>query len=169
MDRESTVDTVATRIGSLYEQYWRPIFAFLRARLPLCDPVEIEDLTAMVFERALRALPAYREEGRSGAWLRQIARSVLADRGRRGAARPQTVALDPDVMDVPVEYAPDDLVMLAEALGQILPRHRLALVEHYLLGAPDAETALLLGISEPAVRGLRLRALNALRRQMLVA
>lgn len=147
-------------VGALYETHWRPVYGFLRHRLPWADEAEVEDLTAVVFERVLRHADHYTDD-QAGGLLRTIARNLLADRARRASVRREQPILD----EAPGGRATTDAgssahlteLEVADALMQLPPRWRVALVEQHWLGASVADTALVLGVSGECIKAYRKR------------
>jgi RNA polymerase sigma-70 factor, ECF subfamily len=72
--RTAVSDTEA--FSQLYERFFGPINAYMRAQVP--DEATAEDLTSRVFYRALAAAASYRGEGSYRAWIFQIARNTLS-------------------------------------------------------------------------------------------
>src|SRR5688500_5672803 len=66
----------AEAFSQLYERFFGPINAYMRAQVP--DEATAEDLTSRVFYRALAAAASYRGEGSYRAWIFQIARNTLS-------------------------------------------------------------------------------------------
>lgn len=74
--------TDSEAFAELYREHRETVFRYLRAR---CrdDDLALE-LTAVTFEKALRAIPRYRTQGGGVvAWLLRIARNAAADHERR--------------------------------------------------------------------------------------
>jgi RNA polymerase sigma-70 factor (ECF subfamily) len=153
-------------VGQFYEQYWEDIFRFLRRRMPHADLAEVEDVTMMVFERVLRASPRYRDTGAPPlAWIYRIAANLRTDLARAQATH-SSVQIDERIM-LPDrdEWEGDSRSVdgFMELVALLAPMQRIAILEHYGLGAPTAETAMLLDVSESEVRKLRARGLKRLR------
>lgn len=85
--------------------------------------------------------------------------------GQRRSWRKERPAEDvpdqPDAVDFEADSDRRDLV--ARLLPTLPPRQRAVLVMRYLLDLPDAQTAAILGCSEPTVRSQAFKALRALR------
>ncbi len=87
--------TERAAFGQLYDLYVRRVYAF--CALGGRSREEAEDLTAQIFERALRAIDRYEERGAPfSAWLLRIAAHVVADRARRAAPLDDATPLDDD-------------------------------------------------------------------------
>src|SRR5438034_5726109 len=74
----------------LYRKHLRPVYGYLYARLGSRE--EAEDMTALVFERALASIGSYRPTGSFAGWLFTIAHRALADYYRQ--RRPQHVQVE---------------------------------------------------------------------------
>ncbi len=118
--------------------------------------------------RAWRAMDRFDGGRGSGrAWLFAIARNLVVDDHRRRVARPST-PVPGDRLDA----RPDgdtqldrvlELWQVAEALRQLTPAHREAIVEIHLRGASVAETAQRLGVPPGTVKSRVYYGLKALR------
>lgn len=119
-------------------------------------------------ERALAAMPRYREDGPSfGAWLFAIAHNVVVDEFR---TRPYDAGQDEEFGSIPdVNPGPEDRAVLADdvrALRSVLARlseEQAHLIELRLSGLSDKEIAFVLGKSYGAVRVAQHRAVRRLR------
>jgi DNA-directed RNA polymerase specialized sigma24 family protein len=73
--------------GLLYDRHRLAVFRYLRTRTNSED--DAAELTAVVFARALMAMPRYRPAGGGFlAWLLRIARNAAIDAGRRAPVVP---------------------------------------------------------------------------------
>jgi RNA polymerase sigma factor (sigma-70 family) len=78
--------------GELYEEYMPKIYRYVSYRVS--DVATAEDITSLVFEKALTRFRDYRSErGAISTWLFTIARNSVIDYYRRRSKRP-TVPLD---------------------------------------------------------------------------
>ena len=69
-------------IGRLYDQLVGPIYRYIAVRVRRRE--DAEDLTHLVFERIVTALPRYRHDGKPfSAWAFRIARNAVIDHLRR--------------------------------------------------------------------------------------
>lgn len=76
-------------IAALFDEYRRPLFAFLlRHGTPASD---VEDLVQEVFVRVARGAPAFRGDAAVSSWIYSIARNLCIDGAR---ARPPEDQLD---------------------------------------------------------------------------
>jgi RNA polymerase sigma-70 factor, ECF subfamily len=137
-----------------FRRHYAEIYRFVRRRTG--DHHRAEELTQQVFADAAAAL---RADGRPPiAWLYAVARRRFADAARRNARAP--AALDaPAVAD----YGPRLVDALRAALERLPEAQREVVVLKLWRGAPFAEIARLLGVSEEAARMRFSRGLAALR------
>src|SRR3954451_21389187 len=64
--------------GSLFDVYYGPVYRYVAARVG--RPSDAEDLTQLVFVKALEALPRYEARGVPfGGWLFRLARNAVID------------------------------------------------------------------------------------------
>ena len=116
-----------TELEQLYRAYFSDVYLYLKRLTG--DVYLAEDLTAETFLRAMRALPAYREQGTARVWLCQIAKNLYFDWCRRRHAQVPLEALDDAVLADP-DPGPQ---AAAEHRDETLRLHRLvhALPEPY--------------------------------------
>lgn len=108
-----------TELEQLYRAYFSDVYLYLK-RLS-GDEHLAEDLTSETFLRAMRALPAYREQGTARTWLCRIARNLYFDHCRR---RHEPLPLDEDAGAWPADPAPGPQAA-AESRDETLRLHRL--------------------------------------------
>jgi RNA polymerase sigma-70 factor (ECF subfamily) len=161
----------AEAFGQLYDHYVASIYRYTRARVG--EAALAEDLTAETFLRALRAIDGYTWQGRDfGAWLTTIARNLVADHYKSGRVRLEQATADPPDESGTAPDAADTALTgltnaaLWQALGSLSDPQRDCLVLRFLQGLSIAETGLVLGRSEGAVKQLQLRALRSLARAL---
>ena len=158
----------------LYRKYVAHIYSL--AYYETRDPHAAEDVTELVFLRALDALPRFREQGEGAdstfrVWLYTIARRVIANERRRDRRRPVAV------IEAATEVrAPDDPAAAAESRLEAarawravmaLPAERRRALELRLVHEMSArEIGQVMGKSEGAVRVLIHRALASVRRSL---
>jgi RNA polymerase sigma-70 factor (ECF subfamily) len=138
-------------------------------RRRLFDPNAVEDVVQNVFVSLHRARHTYRPERPFRPWLNAIARNAAIDamreRGRRGQ-REVSLELEgvpePAVEDAPPEYQQLD-PKLREALTQIPPAQREAVLLIHLAGLSVTEAATRVGISKSALKVRAHRGYRALR------
>lgn len=151
--------------GVLYERHRLSVFRFLRTRTR--DDEAAADLTALVFERALAAMPRYRPAGGGVlAWLLRIARNAAIDASRRGTGVPFAT----DLADARSGHSPEEAVLAGESRQALLAAvrrlpaiQRDAIVLRYAARLTAREIGDVLGKSEPATQKLISRALASIR------
>ncbi len=68
----------ADAFGQLFDHFHQPVYRFIASRVQ--RPADAEDLTQLVFVKALEALPRYEARGIPfGGWLFRLARNVVID------------------------------------------------------------------------------------------
>ena len=157
----------ADAFGLLYDRFQAEIARYLAHRIG--DPDMAEDLAQQVFLKAWQAIPRYEARGVPfKAWLYRMAHNQMVDYFR---TRRQTTDLDG--IDVPEEAEAETLVLAAEmsdALGEALSRlsedHRQVLTLRFLMEKSAREIGEIMGRKEVTIRGLQMRALQALRREI---
>lgn len=170
MDDERALVEAARRdpeaFGELYSRHVDPIFSYIFHRVR--NRVDAEDLTAVVFSRALAALPDF--DWRNvpfRAWLYRIAGNLVADYWRRGRERsPLDEALGvPDPGPSPAEAAEagELRARLHAAIARLPDPQQEAIVLHFAQGLTYRQIAQVIGRSEGAAKQLVHRALVALR------
>ena len=150
--------------GLLYERHRLAVFRYLRTRSRSDD--DAGELTAIVFERALHAIPRYRPAGGGFvAWLIRIARNASIDTHRR----PTAVQFADDLTDAS-STGPEEDVLAHEARASLLASvgdlpqiQREAIVLRYAAGLTAREIGEVLGKTDQATQKLLSRALASLR------
>ena len=160
----------ARAFGRLFDHYHEPVYRFVASRVR--RPSDAEDLTQLVFVKALEALPRYEARGIPfGGWLFRLARNAVIDsrpdapRARRARRRRSIAATD--------GAGPEDVVVLAPgarrgrgALATLTDDQRDAIALRFFAGLSAREAAEAMGKQEGTVRGLQFRAIAALRRSL---
>ena len=156
----------ASDLQALYAAHAAPIHAF--AFRATGDAQAAEEIVQDTFVRAWRSLDRFdpqRADLRS--WLFAIARNLTIDHHRRTAARPSTPTAQDQLERQAGGWSDIDRAMevwqVAEALAQLSPAHRAAIVEIHLRGASVAETAEQLGVPPGTVKSRVYYGLKALR------
>jgi RNA polymerase sigma-70 factor (ECF subfamily) len=157
----------AEAFGRLYDRFQPEIVRYLTHRTG--DPEVAQDLSQQVFLKAWQAIPRYQHRGAPfRAWLYRMAHNQMVDHFR---ARRQTV----DVADVelPEEAEAETLVLTKElnaqlkvALDGLSEDHRQVLVLRFLMEKSAREIGDIMGRKEVTIRGLQMRALQALRKEI---
>lgn len=175
VDSDATQSTGASAerraLESLSLRFRAGLNSFFRRRLR--DRTEAEDLTQEVFLRMIRrGNVATLEHAR--AYLFETASSVLLDRARRRAVRPDQFHENFDSQRHASEGFSSERVLLgqqaleraARALLELPPRTRSVFVLRQLEGLPYQEIARQLGISVSAVEKHMMRAVSFLTQRM---
>lgn len=161
-DRTSPDDAL---MRALYAEHAGPLLAFV-LRLVAGDRHRAEDVVQETLLRAWRNAEQLRAaHGSVRPWLVTVARRIVIDGHRSRSARPHEV--DP----APLEALPaaDEIdralrmMTISEALDDLTPAHRQALVETYFRGRTVNEAAEVLRIPPGTVRSRVYYALRALK------
>jgi RNA polymerase sigma-70 factor (ECF subfamily) len=162
-------DGDAEAFGRIFDLYHEAVYRYVANRVH--RPSDAEDLTQLVFVKALEALPRYEARGVPfGGWLFRLARNVVIDHVR---LRREHTALD-TIADRPSDAAgPDDeaarrqeLEDVALALAVLTDEQREAVALRFFAGLSAKEAAIAMNRQEGTVRGLQFRAIAALRRHL---
>lgn len=155
-------------VGRLYDALVDPIYRYIAIRLRRRE--DAEDVTQLVFERIVAALPRYRHQGRPfSAWAFRIARNAVIDHQRR--YRPTehlgAIAEPADTMILEALSLRDEEVReLRAAIRRLTPDQQEALALRYGAGLSADEAARVMGRQAGTIRGLTFRAIEALRRNL---
>jgi RNA polymerase sigma-70 factor (ECF subfamily) len=157
----------ADAFGELYDRFQPEILRYLVHRVR--DRETAEDLAQQVFLKAWQAIPRYEQRGLPfKAWLYRMAHNQMVDHYR--TYRPTS---DLEGVDVPEDAEAEERVLEAERnerLGAALERlsedHRRVLVLRFLMEKPAREIGEIMERKEVTVRGLQMRALRALRKEI---
>jgi RNA polymerase sigma-70 factor (ECF subfamily) len=171
MRAEATADLITrarsdpAAFGELYDQYLPRVYAFCRRYSS--SQQEAEDLTAVTFERALRAIVRYEDRGHPfSSWLLRIAGNAVVDNSRRPrqqVIRPLDLArLKEDGFIQEWE----ETFWIREHVAALPGDQQEVLRLRYFEDHPFAEVAVRMGRSEGAVKQLLRRALRALHVRM---
>ena len=155
-------------VGRLYDAMVGPIYRYVAVRVRGRE--DAEDLTHLVFERIVGALPRYRHNGRPfAAWAFRIARNAVIDHQRRlrpteplggMAERSDGVGLDA------ISVRGEEIRELRDAIRRLTPDQQEAIALRYAAGLSAEEAARVMGRRAGTVRGLTFRAIEALRRHL---
>jgi RNA polymerase sigma-70 factor (ECF subfamily) len=155
--------------GSLFDHYHEPVYRFVASRLR--NPTEAEDLTQIVFVKALEALPRYESRGIPfGGWLFRLARNAVIDfvRTRREHVELEALAErsghDPGPHEVVLLR--EDLAAVSRALETLTDEQRDVISLRFFAGLSAREAAVAMNKQEGTIRGLQFRAVAALRREL---
>lgn len=155
--------------GRLFDEFYEPIHRFIASRVN--RPADAEDLTQLVFVKALEALPRYEQRGVPfGGWLFRLARNTIIDHAR---TRHDHAELDAAAERATTDAGPDEVTLLrqdldavARALDVLTGEQREAIELRFFAGLSAREAAVAMGKQEGTVRGLQFRAIAAMRRSL---
>jgi len=159
----------AWAFGRLFDHFHLPIHRYVASRVR--RPSDAEDLTQLVFVKALEALPRYESRGVPfGAWLFRLARNAIIDFSRTSH---EHADLAQSVDRAGADAGPDEVVVTRQeidavgaALSTLTEDQRDALTLRFFAGLTAREAAQVMGKQEGTVRGLQFRAIAALRREL---
>jgi len=159
----------AWAFGQLFDHFHLPIYRYIISRVH--SPADAEDLTQLVFVKALEALPRYESRGIPfGGWLFRLARNAVVDFTR---TRHEHADLDAVMYRGSHEPGPEDVAMLRQDLDQVevalatlTDDQRETIALRFFAGLSAREAADVMGRQEGTIRGLQFRAIAALRRQL---
>lgn len=162
-------DGNAEAFGQLFDHYGEPIYRYIASRVN--RPSDAEDLTQVVFVKALEALPRYESRGIPfGGWLFRLARNAVIDhvRTRREHADIGALAEQPGVDPGPeaIVVARDEMAAVNTALDALTDEQRDTIALRFFGGLSAREAAGVMGKQEGTIRGLQFRAIVALRREL---
>jgi RNA polymerase sigma factor (sigma-70 family) len=165
---ESTATLEAAQAGLLYERYSSKILGYCRRRLP--SPEEAEDAVQHTFLNAYRSLRTGVVPHAEAAWLYKIAENVCHERRRSAWRRSRIEAVSDDGELREAVAAPvaehDELAGLADALAELTPNQRRAILLREWQGLSYREIAGELETSEAAIETLLFRARRSLARKL---
>lgn len=159
----------AQAFGRIFDHYHQPIYRYIASRVQ--RPTDAEDLTQIVFVKALEALPRYESRGVPfGGWLFRLARNAVIDFAR---TRHDHADLDAAAETAADTAGPDQIAATRQAidavgaaLAALTDEQRDAISLRFFAGLSAREAAVAMGKQEGTVRGLQFRAIAALRRQL---
>jgi RNA polymerase sigma-70 factor (ECF subfamily) len=155
-------------VGRLYDALVGPIYRYVAVRLRRRE--DAEDVTQLVFERIVGALPRYRHDGKPfAAWAFRIARNAVIDHQRR--MRPMealgSIAEPRDGVELEALSLRDEEIReLRAAMSRLTPDQREALALRYAADMSAEEAAQIMGRQAGTIRGLTFRAIESLRRNL---
>lgn len=157
--------------GELYERHVRRIYNYIYYRTG--NHHDAEDLTARVFERALRHIPKFKDKGVPfSAWLYRIAHNLVANWHRDLSRRP-TVPLDDRFISRGGRNPPESEAvsreeqhMLLAAVHLLPPDRQQLLILKFVQRFSNAEVGEIMGRTEGAIKSLYHRTLSGLRDEL---
>ena len=155
--------------GMIFDHYHEQVYRFIASRVH--RPTDAEDLTQIVFVKALEALPRYESRGVPfGGWLFRLARNAVIDFTR---TRHEHADLEAVTERVHGDAGPDEVAVVrqeldavATALAGLTDEQREAIALRFFAGLSAREAAEAMDKQEGTVRGLQFRAIAAIRRQL---
>jgi RNA polymerase sigma-70 factor (ECF subfamily) len=165
VDRAKRGDTDA--FGRLYDRFQPEIVRYLSHRTG--DAEVAQDLAQQVFLKAWQAIPRYEHRGAPfRAWLYRMAHNQMVDhfRARRPTSDLENVEIAEDPEAESFVLAQEMNEHLQSALQRLSEDHRQVLVLRFLMEKSAREIGAIMGRKEVTVRGLQMRALHALRREI---
>src|SRR5439155_24778864 len=101
--------------GRIFDEFAGPIYRFIASRVN--RPSDAEDLTQLVFVKALEALPRYEARGIPfGGWLFKLARNAIIDQIR---TRRDHLSLVTAVTRATEEAGPEAMAALRDGLERV--------------------------------------------------
>lgn len=155
-------------VGRLYDALVGPIYRYVAVRIRRRE--DAEDVTGLVFERIIGALPRYHHNGKPfAAWAFRIARNAVIDHQRR--LRPTeplgAIAEPSDGVELEaLSLREEEVRELRAAMRRLTPDQREALALRYAAGMTAEEAAQVMGRQAGTIRGLTFRAIESLRRHL---
>ncbi len=154
--------------GELYARHVRRIYNYIYYRTG--NHHDAEDLTARVFQRALRHVSSFEDKGVPfTAWLYRIAHNLVANWHRDRSRRPvvpldqhvavSEVAVHPEVEAIALE----EEGMLLEAVRSLPDDRQQLLILKFVERMSNAQIGEVMGRTEGAIKSLYHRTLNTLR------
>jgi RNA polymerase sigma-70 factor (ECF subfamily) len=155
--------------GGLFDHFHGPIYRYIASRVQ--RPSDAEDLTQLVFVKALEALPRYESRGVPfGGWLFRLARNCIIDFVR---TRHEHVELDavgerqgPGAGPDEIAVEREDMDAVGAAMAALTDEQRETIALRFFAGLSAREAAEAMGKQEGTIRGLQFRAIAALRREL---
>jgi RNA polymerase sigma-70 factor (ECF subfamily) len=152
------------RFADLYELNFERVYAYIARRVGKRE--EVEDLTSEVFQQALANLNKFEWRGVPfAAWLYRIATSAIADRWRREAREPRSMAEEDIASDALSAEEVEYQAALFRMVRTLAADQRRVIEMRFAEEKTVREIARALGRTEAAVRQLQFRALEKLRAQ----
>jgi RNA polymerase sigma-70 factor (ECF subfamily) len=155
--------------GRIFDAYAGPVHRFIASRVH--RPSDAEDLTQLVFVKALEALPRYEARGIPfGGWLFRLARNAIIDQIRTQKDHlPLLAAVTRETDEAGPEQRAalsEDLDRVAEALRTLTDDQREVIELRFFAGLSVLEAAMVMGRQEGTIRGLQFRAIASLRHSL---
>ena len=148
------VQRIQRDVARLHDRWAGPLYVFALRLVGDRESAEevVQDTLVRVWRSADRFDPT---QGSVETWVFTIARNCATDRLRRRSTRPRTAAGLDEAPSVPTPAEVDRVLeawVLGEALQELSPEHREAIVEVHYRGRSVRETAALLDLPEGTVK-----------------
>jgi RNA polymerase sigma-70 factor (ECF subfamily) len=157
--------------GQLYERYLERIFNYVYYRTG--NTHDAEDLTARVFQRAMKHIHNYTDRGVPfSAWLYRIAHNLVANWHRDRSRRQEIPINDLPVLPAKGDQPETTLVRteqqdaLLRLIRKLPPERQHLLILKFVENLSNAEIGQIMGRSEGAIKSLYHRTLLSLRDQV---
>lgn len=159
----------ASTFSSLFDALYPRLFGYIRARVRTQQVAE--DLTATVFEKALRSQHTYKpDRGDFDAWLFQIARNTVIDHQKRQARVPAQTELEAAHELATGEPSPEQVLVnkeqqltLNHAITQLSERDQEIIQLRFFGRLTNRKIAELLDMKEKTVSVIIYRALKKIK------
>src|SRR4029079_3821032 len=165
--RESAASAEAAQAGLLYQPYAGTLLAFCRSRLGSRE--EAEDAVQQTFLNAHRSLRKGTVPHAEAAWMFAIAANVCRER-RRSAWRRSRIEVVSDDGRAAARAAPEraheELSGVADALAELTPNQRRAILMREWQGLSYREIADEISLTQSAVETVPFRARRSLARKL---
>jgi RNA polymerase sigma-70 factor (ECF subfamily) len=162
----------AEAFGELYARHVRRIYNYIYYRTG--NHHDAEDLTARVFQRALKHVGTFEDKGVPfTAWLYRIAHNLVANWHRDRSRRPvvpldQHVAVSEVAIHPEVEaIAHEEQGVLLEAVRALPDDRQQLLILKFVERMSNAQIGEVMGRTEGAIKSLYHRTLNTLREEVI--
>jgi RNA polymerase sigma-70 factor (ECF subfamily) len=157
--------------GELYERHVRRIYNYIFYRTG--NRQDAEDLTARVFQRALRHIGRFEDKGVPfSAWLYRIAHNLVANFHRDRSRRPVVPLEESFYLTSTAEHPEAHTInleerrMLLRAVRRLPDDRQQLLILKYVERLSNAEIGDIMGRTEGAIKSLYHRTLNTLRAEV---
>ncbi len=160
-------DGDAQAFGLLYDRFQPEILRYLTHRTRNAEAAQ--DLSQQVFLKAWQAIPRFEQRGVPfKAWLYRMAHNQMVDhfRTRKVTSELGDFDLPDDADQESALLAGEVSEALQRALARLSEDHRQVLTFRFLMEKSAREIGEVMGRKEVTVRGLQMRALQALRREI---
>jgi len=165
---EKVARSTAEAFTEFYSNYLPKVFRYISYRIT--DTHLAEDLTAIVFEKALTKFKSYRSEKAAiSTWIFRIARNTLIDHFRV-SGRQKTIPLDRIDNDPKTDETPEETFLekeeskiLRQCISRLSPKEREIISLKFSAEMNNRQIAGLLGLSDSNVGVILYRAVRKLR------